>query len=292
MNTRYPQCVNINQRAPICNNRDLNSPNFGNRHFVGPCCRNLALRAQTCEPRIFSSTTRGNSNPVAQNCRSLNPRFPTCENRNAVRPTCGNMNLRAPPCGKNNFSDPNCGNIFSKDQSFGNNQTCVNNNSRVPTHGNNIPRGPTCRHLSSGNAISGGFNKRPADLTPEPQINRDLKCEVFSCSETGDRRQNQNLVFTTTSCMDAKSDGSCQDDVDSLADEDEGQGCSKARHSSLAKRIANSSGYVGDRFKCLTTELYADSSKLSREQRALQVRSQSRFDFCFFIQPFSILIQS
>ncbi|XP_029369652.1 BCL-6 corepressor-like [Echeneis naucrates] len=250
---RTSLCV-TNQRAPTFNNEDAKSPHFVQRDFVGPCCRNLSLRVPVNEPVTLSGSARGSSSYRTINSSSP----PHSEDLSTVH----SLGVFACSFG---------GNAPFWGHSFGNNQTGKNNNPQASTCGSSFPLSPTCRGPSPGSFTNGGLNKMAADLTPEVPVGKELNFKGLPSND----RQTPNSILTSTSCgdRDGKKDPL---ERDGLADDEEDATCPKNRRSGLTRRIANSSGYVGDRIKCVTTELYADSSQLSREQRALQ-RAMLRF---------------
>lgn len=263
-----PHGGSTDQNGPTCNAGDGSSTHAADKNSTKPCCTKAGPRVPSSEPQIL---TLANGNPVTPACGILHPRFAFSDN--TVRPL-----YRA----KNCFCCPDCTDLAAKPQQLASDHTC--NDCRLQGL-SSFPAGPAFQQLLPETAVDGGFKSTcAAKRTAEALVNADLpRPEGFSASRKEVHGREPSAARYEDGKEDVDDGSTCTLDED---EEDEDALAYKNRCRSITKRIANSSGYVGDKFKCVTTELYADSSQLSREQRALQVRARLFSGFgcwgCFF----------
>lgn len=246
VNPRTPLYVNVNPRSPEFNKRKPNGQSCLSSDSVGPCYESLTPSTSTSEPRNYHSQIDENGNPAASECDSINHRLHNREKQNTVPTACGNLNLRASACEKKY-----CGEV-SNDQLSRNDQSCVSNHSRAVI--NCCPPGSNYQHSPNKEDL-------PASPPPELSVSDGLTSNMIDS-----RRDGANSDFS--SCGDGNT--YIQELMNSPAEEVPDH--KENQRSIITKHTTISSGAGGSACKSVSTDIWANSTKLSREQRASQVR--------------------
>lgn len=239
VNLKAPMYINVNPRSTE-NKRKPNGQSFVSTDSVGPCYESLSPRTPTSEPVIYRSPIDENGNPAGSDCESINPRAQNSDKQNSVPPACGNLNLRASLCEKKC-----CGN--APNGQLSRNQICVSYRA-VP---NCFPPGSNYQHCPNNGDL-------PSSPSPELPVS-----DGHSSNMMDSKRE------STASDFSSCGDGSkyTQESTDSPRDEVPDR--SENQRTIIVKHTTNSSG----------ADVWADPSKLDREQRALQVRPVFTFTF-------------
>lgn len=236
VNLRSQLYFNRNPRSPEFNKRKPGGQSFVNTDSVEPCYEHFMHRTPNSEPIIYRSQIDKNGKPVDSDCDSINPKLQNSEKQNTVPPECGNLNLNEKKC---------CGNISKE-------QISISNRSKANT--NCFPPGSNYQGLFNNGAL-------PASLSPELSFMDGLSSNMMDS-----KREETNSDLS--SCGEEYK--YIQKSMDSP--EDKVLDCNEKQRSIISALTNSSSGDGGERFKSVTTQVLADSSKLSREQRGLQVR--------------------
>lgn len=244
VNRRTPLYVNVNPRSPEFHKRKPIGQSFLSTDSVGPCFKSLTPSTPTSEPVNYQS--QDNGNPAASECDSINPRLHNPDKHNTVRTACGNLNLRASTCEKKC-----CGEV-SNVQLSRNDQICVSNHSRAVI--NSSPPGSNYQRCPNNEGL-------PASLSPEVPVS-----DALSSNMIDSKREETNSDFS--SCGDGST--YIQESMDSPVEEV--PDCKENQRTIIAKHVTVSSGAGGNAFKSVPADVWANSSKLSREQQASQVR--------------------